>query len=505
MPVLRRFPSPLVLFISLVFASPSAAETPRDPVLIPTPGIPIVAVRILFETGSADDPAGKEGLCSLAARTVAYGGTDSLTHEEVTKIVFPVAGRIDVQVEKDYVVFIGHVTSEGLEDFYPVFRDVLLRPRWDQGDFDREQESAMSYIENTLVAGDDEELGKNALEAFIYGDGPYGHPIRGTLSSIPSLTMEDAKTFAARHFCRARIFAGVAGDYPEEFPARLFADLEGLPAGEARPPDVPPPAGIEGVELLLVEKNADATALSLGFPVIFDRTHPDYWALLLANQWLGEHRTFYGRLMNVMRVQRGLNYGDYSYIEPFRQDRWTRNPLPNIQRRRQLFTIWIRPVEPENGHFALRQAVHELETFIEKGIPDDEFDDAKEHLRNLSKLWSEGLQRRLGNAMDGVLTGTGDFAERIEAEMAGLTADDVRKALKGHLQAGNMKVAAVCADADSLAEAIRENRASPISYASGAVPEANRDYDAVVEALPLDVRRVEVVPAGEVFREKRVW
>ena len=35
-------------------------------------------------------------------------------------------------------------------------------------------------------------------------------------------------------------------------------------------------------------------------------------------------------------------------------------PEPNLGRRQQIFQIWIRPVTPENGHFALKTAPYEL-------------------------------------------------------------------------------------------------------------------------------------------------
>src|SRR5467141_4810535 len=101
---------------------------------------------------------------------------------------------------------------------------------------------------------------------------------------------------------------------------------------------------------------APATAISIGFPIGVTRADKDFYALLVANSYLGEHRTFNGRLMNTMRGDRGLNYGDYSYTEIFIQDGGSTFPLTNIPRRQQFFSIWIRPVPPVNALFALRQA-----------------------------------------------------------------------------------------------------------------------------------------------------
>ena len=96
--------------------------------------------------------------------------------------------------------------------------------------------------------------------------------------------------------------------------------------------------------MTIVEKPADATAISLGFPLDVTRRDDDFYALAVANSYLGEHRTFNGKLMQDLRGKRGLNYGDYSYIEDFIQEGMSTFPVPNNPRRQQDFSIWLRPV-----------------------------------------------------------------------------------------------------------------------------------------------------------------
>ena len=94
-------------------------------------------------------------------------------------------------------------------------------------------------------------------------------------------------------------------------------------------PELPAPRPINGLDITIVEKPADATAISFGFPLSLTRRDDDFYALALANSYLGEHRTFNGKLMQDLRGKRGLNYGDYSYIEDFVQERRTTFPVPN--------------------------------------------------------------------------------------------------------------------------------------------------------------------------------
>src|SRR5262249_50273865 len=55
---------------------------------------PLVTVRVLFESGSADDPTGKEGLTRLLARAMVEGGTEALTYEQLTRRLFPMAAEL---------------------------------------------------------------------------------------------------------------------------------------------------------------------------------------------------------------------------------------------------------------------------------------------------------------------------------------------------------------------------------------------------------------------------
>ena len=87
---------------------------------------PLVVFRILFRAGSQDDPAGQEGITALAAQTVAEGGTGEIPYDEVVRRLYPMAGRIDVQVDKEVTVFTGQVHRDHLEAFYRLFSGLLL-------------------------------------------------------------------------------------------------------------------------------------------------------------------------------------------------------------------------------------------------------------------------------------------------------------------------------------------------------------------------------------------
>jgi len=471
--------------------------------LIHSPQSPFVCFRILLHMGSINDPVGKEGLCALTAKTIARGGTQSITHEQIIQKLYPMAATIGVNADKEVTVFIGEVHKDWLDEFYEIFAGLLLNPRFDSSDFEREKNGLINYLQNTLRGTDDEELGKEVLNDFIYHNHPYGHCNKGTVSGIKSITLGDVKNFYQKMFTSDNINVGLAGSYTRQFLNRVKADLGALPAGKIATVQLPNPEQIEDIEVIIVEKPCQGTAISLGFPIDMTRSDKDYCALLVANSYFGEHRTMGGCLMRHMRIFRGLNYGDYSYIENFIQDRWSRLPMPNIPRRQQFFSIWIRPVTHENRHFALRQAIRELELLVKNGLTEQQFEVSRQYVLNNSKLWTQTLNRRLGYKMDSDFYGIGDFVDKVEDEVSKLTVDDVTAAIKKYLQYKNIKVAIVTDNAESLREALIANKVSPIHYPKKEIPEDILAEDKVIERYPLKInqKKLQIKPAKTLFEK----
>ena len=242
----------------------------------------------------------------------------------------------------------------------------------------------------------------------------------------------------------------------------------------------------------------------MGHPLSLTRKDKDFYALMVANSYFGEHRTSNGVLMNRLREDRGLNYGDYSYIERFvGGTAGTRFPNVNTPLRQQYYSIWLRPVQPENAHFAVRNAMYELENLVQKGLTEKDFEVTKKFVTNYSKLWAQTLDRRLGYKMDSEFYGTEYFIERIEKELKTLTVADVNAAVKKYIDPKNLKVAIVSNDAKGLMEAMLTNAPSPIKYNSP-VGQRIQDEDKMISIHPLSVNKAKtkIVPVDQLFENE---
>src|SRR5262249_36587386 len=146
---------------------------------------------------------------------------------------------------------------------------------------------------------------------------PYEHQNTGTVSVLQGMTMGDVRRFYESQFTQTNLVIGIGGGYPNGFPDRVKKDFEVLPKGAPTPREMAPPRSAGSPRAVLIEKQTRSVAISLGTPLDVKRGDPDFLPLLVAQSYLGQHRVSGGRLFDRMRDLRGLNYGDYAYIEYF--------------------------------------------------------------------------------------------------------------------------------------------------------------------------------------------
>lgn len=282
-----------------------------------------------------------------------------------------------------------------------------------------------------------------------------------------------------------------------------------LPEGGTEPPPPPRPQPIRGTRVLIVEKETRATAISLGYPIRLLRSDPGFTAMSLANSWLGEHRNSSSHLYQVIREARGMNYGDYSYVEAWPGGHFTSLPPVNVARRSQIFQIWIRPVSSvkegdlhDRALFAVRAAIRELKRLVEQGLSPEEFSLTQGFLRNYTVNLGSTLSRRLGYRLDDRFYGIPDpgYLAGIRPELEALTRDHVNQAVRRHLRTGDFWLVMITRDAEGLKRRLVSGEPTPISYPAPKPP-AILEEDELISRFPIPVSAedVEIVSIQEVF------
>jgi zinc protease len=322
----------------------------------------------------------------------------------------------------------------------------------------------------------------------------------GTVAGINAITLDDVKQFAKAIYTVANLTIGVAGDAPGDLVKSLQGRLAQLPVGPAAARVAVDGVRPSGIEVEILEKDTRATAISFGFPIAVNRAHPDFAALSVARAWLGEHRMPAGQLFQRIREVRGINYGDYAYIEAFPRGMFQFFPDPNLARQRQIFEIWIRPVVPVNAHMSLRIAIHELDQLIERGLTPAQFEGTRDYLMSNVYVMTAQQDQQLGYALDSGWYGIGEFTAFMRRALQSLTVEQVNAAIRRHLNAHDLSIVFITRDAAGLRQALASDAASPIRY-DGEKPAALLADDQVIGALKLNIaaNKITVTPVAEVF------
>jgi zinc protease len=492
----RRFALVFLLLSMTVLAAPVKIAT----VLLPGTS-PLVTFRVLWMTGSAFDPPGKEGLAALTASMLTRGGSRATSYDRIVQAMYPMATSVNAQVDKEMTVISGTTHVENLDRYYALLKDMLLDPGFRPEDFARLRAVAVNYLKVSLREGDDEELGKEHLYNVIYAGHPYGHHTVGKISALESLKIDDVRGFYRSHYTSASLVIGLAGGYPKGFEEKVRTDFAVLPEGSSDGKKFDSPKLSSGLHVDIIARDTRSTAISLGFPIEVNRSSKDWPALALVASYFGQHRSQNGYLFQHLREMRGLNYGDYTYVEYFPRGGDLTMPDPNLGRQKQIFQIWIRPVEAENGVFALRAALYEFDKLIRNGMSKTSFEVTREFLSKYSNVLTQTQSARLGYALDSRYYGTPDFGTYLNSQLARLTVDDVNAAIRRNLKSDSMRIVIVTKNAEAIRDAIVKNVPSPITYNSPKPPEILEE-DKIIQTWHVNVKPedVTILRSDQIFQ-----
>jgi zinc protease len=461
--------------------------------------LPQLNFKVQFRSGSAADPVGKEGLSALSASMIAEAGSRALRIDEINKALYPMAGSFGGLVDKEMTTFTGVVHRDNARAFLDIVMPQLLEPGFRQEDFDRLRDAQKNGLVQDLRAANEEELGKERLQQLVFAGTRYAHPVLGTVAGLEAITLDDVKAFVKAHYTRGNLVLGQSGAFTPELEASLSQALSLLPAGDA-PADV----AVKGTKpkgrvVDIVQKETRSTAISLGHPIDVTRSHPDFAALSVARAWLGEHRSSMSHLYEEIREKRGMNYGDYAYIEAFPRGMNQFFPDPNIARRAQLFEIWIRPVQPENAHMALRIAVSELQKLISGGLSEADFAGTREYLMKNVYVMTSTQDQQLGYALDSDYYGIPEYTKHMRDALSKLTRAQVNAAIKKHLSADHLYVVAITKDAEGLKAALVSDAPSSVKYDAPKPELAAADQAYGATKLGIAAGSVTITPVEQVF------
>jgi zinc protease len=278
--------------------------------LVEEHSIPFVSMEIRFSGGANLDAPGKRGATNLMMATLEEGAGD-LDARAFAEATEGLAAQFGFDATADGVSVSASMLTENRDEALTLLRDALTAPRFDDDAVARVREQVLANIAaNERDPGD---IAEATMAGLAFPDHPYGTSIDGTRETVSSLTPDDLRAAHGTALARDAVHVGVTGDITaEELGPILDELLGGLPLrGETAMGRAD--YALEG-GVTVVDFPSPQSVVTFGHESI-ERDDPDFFPAFVLNEVLGG-RGFGSRLMEEVRVKRGLTYGIGAYLVP---------------------------------------------------------------------------------------------------------------------------------------------------------------------------------------------
>jgi len=277
-----------------------------------TSEVPLVSFYMIIPAGGAVDGPGKEGVANLTAELLLKGAA-GMSAEEIAEAIDGLGGELYSSAGRDYTVLSGNFMARDFTTAMDYLSKVVLRPDFPREEIDRQKELVISSIRS--IKENPSSFATRQTIRFLAGDHPYAHPVTGYESSVAALTRDDVLDFYRNHYVPRGAVLAVVGDLEPwkvfREVSKRFSSWKGKGGRAKSIPAIDPDGKVERKVIVIDKPDATQSQIRIGC-FAPPRNSSEYFPLLVANNILGGG--FTSRLMDEIRVNRGLTYGARSVL-----------------------------------------------------------------------------------------------------------------------------------------------------------------------------------------------
>jgi len=373
--------------------------------------LPLIAMQLGFDGGSAQDPAGKDGLAHFASGMLDEGAGD-IDSQAFQEKLEGLAIELSFDASRDAIIGGLKTLTKNKDEAFRLLRLALTEPRMDPDAVERIREQIFSII--TMENEDPERIAANAFFAQVYSGHPYGTPTKGSMDSVRSVTQADLRGLVKRNFARDNLHVAVVGDISA---AELAAALDGIFGGlpeKAELAVVPDATWRPRAASQVIPMNMPQSVVTFGQPGL-KRKDPDFIPAFILNYIIGGGG-FSSTLMTEVREKRGLAYSVYTYLYPL-----------------QHAGLILGGVATRND--AVKESIEiikqELARMAANGPPPEVLEDAKRYLTGSYALRFSSSAKIADILLSLQMEGLGiDYIDKRNAMIEAVTLNDIKRVSK---------------------------------------------------------------------------
>jgi zinc protease len=391
--------------------------------LVEEHSVPLVAVRFAFEGGSAQDPAGKEGVAHFVSAMLdeGAGDLDSSTFQERME---DIAMRMSYSEGRDSFYGSFQTLTEDLDAGVTLLQLALAIPHFDQEATDRIRKQLLASL--SFAAKSPNQVAGKTWSSLAFPNHPYGRSSKGTVQSVASITPADLHAYRDRVFAKSNLKVAVVGDIDAK---ALGALLDKVFGGLADKPDLVTVSQTKptGGTIKVVDMPVPQSVAIFGLEGLA-RKDPDFVPAFVMNHILGGG-SFSSKLMEEVREKRGLAYSVYSYLQPLDHA-----------------AIFAGAVATQNSKLAESLDVirAEIKKMASEGPSQEDLDSAQSYLTGSYPLRFDTSSKIASQLLAIQQADLGiEYVNKRNDQIAAVTLDDLKRVAKRLLKPENLIVAVV--------------------------------------------------------------
>jgi zinc protease len=391
--------------------------------LVHEPSLPLVALNFAFIGGATVDPLDKPGVGYMAS-SLLDDGAGELDAKAFQRQVEDNAVQLRFSVTQDYFFGSIRLLRDRLDPSFELLRLALNQPRFDADAIGRVREQILAGLRRETT--DPGTIATRAWWRTAFPDHPYGRPTGGTLTSVPTITVDDLRTYARQVLTRDTLKIAAVGDIDAATLGQVLDRVFGsLPETGTRAP-VPNAPMRDGGRRIVVQLNVPQAVVRMGGSGLM-RKDPDFIPAYVVNHILGGG-SFTSRLYDEVREKRGLAYGVSSYLQPMRH---------------AAMFMASTQTQADSTREALELIEAQVQRMVKNGPTEDELVKAKAYLKGSYALNFDTSTKIAGILLQNQLDELGiDYIDKRNAMIDAVTIEDTRRAAK-RLAEGGMLVTVV--------------------------------------------------------------
>ncbi|MEM1064438.1 MAG: pitrilysin family protein [Pseudomonadota bacterium] len=375
--------------------------------LVQEDSIPFTALELRFAGGTSLDLPGKRGAMNMMTLLLDDGSGD-MEAQAFVEAREALAARFSFEAYDDGLAISAQFLTEFRDESLALLRQAITEPRFDEAAMQRTRAQVIAGIRSEET--DPDEIARRTFDALAFGDHPYGSPSDGTVESVAALTREDMVEAHARVFAKDRVHISAVGDVSADELATILDELlGGLP--ETGAPELAVAEFQLEPGLTVVPFETPQSVAYFGHEGIA-RDDPDFFPAFVANE-IFSGAGFESRLMQEVRVKRGLTYGIGASLVP-----------------KELGALILGRVGTVNARMAetIEVVRDEWVRIAEEGVTQQELDSAITYLTGAYPLRFDG-NRRIAEIMVGMQVQDLpiDYIATRNDQVRAVTLEDIRR------------------------------------------------------------------------------